>query len=535
MDVRTNKRWGSPILAVRTALFLFSVFLFSVVPASAPKIYSSPDETANAVFAETFARTSRFRLPIDSDVTDPFLLHPRSTKIVDRSIVPESFLGLPLYYGLLAKVTSQAAIPFFAPALAAAAVVCFHILLCRFLTQRQALFGAVLLMVNPAFWYYANRGLFHNVPFVSLLIIGITLFVLSRRRWWLAALGGVALGIGISFRPSELPWILLAGAGVLFTQWRTLWPRGTIALLLGVVVGTLPFFLANNATYHSPFSFGYQDIVTSEPAAADATSSELTQLLLPFGFDAGKSLDDAWRYLGLFPFWLTPAAVVGIGGTLVALVRRRKVSNVLRVLLVTFALSFAYLVFYYGSWNFSEHHGPQEVILGSSYLRYWLPLFVLVTPFVVVGFDWLMRLFRAPWRQWVTVAALALLAFFTFDTVFREPLYGITALREHLSDAAQIREQAIALLPSSAVIVAGRSDKVFFPVFDVIVDVNLNDGRSKRSFDSLVRTRPVYVLRDALAIDRDRLLLGLRDHGYRVSPDFAFNDALQFYRIAAPE
>lgn len=533
MDTTTIKRRHSHPAAISLVFFVISFLLFSIIPLATPRIFSSPDETANYFFAERFVETTSFRLPIPSDLDDPWLLHPRSTKIVGQSIVPESFLGLPLYYGLVGKVLSATVIPFLTPILAAGAVVCFYFLLRRILSARQAAFGAVLLMIHPAFIFYANRGMFHNVAFVSLLLIAATLFVIAqKRRSWLCPIAGMVFGIGISFRASEAPWLIFVGLGLLVTQRKILWRRPSLYFLLGAVLGLLPLFFSNAATYQSPFSFGYRDAVSAGLVTETSASFQPAALLFPFGIRVGESLAEAWRYLGLFSFWLTPALVAGLILTLLDLRRRAKtLSPPFTALLVVFGISFVYLALYYGSWNFSEFQGNQKTILGSSYPRYWLPLTVVMIPFMVRGFDWFFQLFRSRWRRSVIAIALVIISFFTFDTVFRDPLYGLLPLRGHLLEANWQREFARARLPSASVLVAGSSDKVFFPEFSVIVDLDLRDGRSLRAFDDIVRKRPVFVLRNAVDANPDKLLGAIADRGYQVEPGLSLDNEMQFFQV----
>ena len=72
----------------------------SILAWKMPLVYNSPDENANATFAES-VRTQNALLvvePLGAELRG--LLHPRSVVAVGTALVPGSFLGLPLFTAL---------------------------------------------------------------------------------------------------------------------------------------------------------------------------------------------------------------------------------------------------------------------------------------------------------------------------------------------------------------------------------------------------------------------------------------------------
>ncbi|NIS38022.1 hypothetical protein GWN26_03965, partial [Candidatus Saccharibacteria bacterium] len=78
--------------------------LFSCLNYTAPQRFNSPDETANFFFITKFSQEWRLWAYEPANYYLENRVHPRSIQIVDDFLVPGGFLGLPLLYGLIAKV-----------------------------------------------------------------------------------------------------------------------------------------------------------------------------------------------------------------------------------------------------------------------------------------------------------------------------------------------------------------------------------------------------------------------------------------------
>ena len=92
---------------------------------------------------------------------------------------PVSFLGMMLSYGTIAKIFSWKVIPYLTPLIGALGIVFYYLLIAKIFDKRNAFLSALVLFSLPVRFYYSARSMFHNVPFVSFLIIGLYFSMLA--------------------------------------------------------------------------------------------------------------------------------------------------------------------------------------------------------------------------------------------------------------------------------------------------------------------------------------------------------------------
>ena len=166
MDVRDLTQRETRILWITLAILFF--FLYSYLPFFSPRgIYNSPDETANVYFATTFREQRSLRVDEPLESISDGRIRPRSITVRDGALVPESFHGLPVMYGIVSMV-SDATLPFLTALFAVLAVMAWRHTIARLFGHCAGEFAGLLLFITPAWWYWTNRGLYHNVFFVTL-------------------------------------------------------------------------------------------------------------------------------------------------------------------------------------------------------------------------------------------------------------------------------------------------------------------------------------------------------------------------------
>ncbi|EKD47454.1 MAG: hypothetical protein ACD_66C00054G0001, partial [uncultured bacterium] len=180
-------------------------------------------------------------------------------------IVPVSFLGLSVLSGLFAFIFGSWSISLVTPLLAVLAIFAWKQILYR-LTENERLsdFGALLLMIHPAFWYYTGRTMMHNVGFVALLLLALYFIVCQpiKANWQKTVildefLAGLMLGLAISFRASEAVWVGVLVVGFLFWQRKELVLKNVFVFLISAVLILLPFLALNKVLYGSMLETGY--------------------------------------------------------------------------------------------------------------------------------------------------------------------------------------------------------------------------------------------------------------------------------------
>jgi len=470
------------------AAFAILAFLGCLVLLRVGGMYVSPDETANAFFAKTFVRTGALSVfePLNADLGDA--LHPRSVISIASRLVPSGFIGLPVIFGTVASFTGYWSLPFLTPLLAALALFAWYATIKKIFDREVALLSAILLAIHPAWWYYSARSFMPNVPFVALLILAAYLLVVrpSRAQRFAIvdpALAGSLAALALFIRPSEIVWLTAASVIAVFplligrrgqgwsivTTWRPI-----AAFLAGLAIAIIPLFAFNASTYGSPLTTGYTAVASAEAGesvAPIATASQPSQtfkplqaLLFPFGLSKHDVKVNMLSYgFGLF-WWMTVLAVIGFP---LAFPRKSlaKEHHAARKSYLAFAVvASAYLALMYGSWTFFDNPDPTQVTIGNSHVRYWLPAFVLATPFVALGIRWISRRAFTDFARRAAVAVLVTLCLgLSVRVAFLSPQDGIVTAANGLAESRTTRDTVLDLTERDSVIVVDRADKLFFP------------------------------------------------------------------------
>ncbi len=488
--------------AVAVVFFVSSLILVFGVP----RMFVSPDALANFVFSSEVAEFSRLHLfqPMNLALDDT--LFPRSMISIEGQLVPISFVGLPVLYGLLGKLLGTSSIALFTPFIAVLALFAWRRVVQDLFSKRVALISTILLAVHPAWWYYSARGMMHNVLFVALTIFSVWFLVArpwAKYQWLNPACSGLLLGLAIFVRTSEIIWLFLGGLFVLGFLWSEIKWREVVIFGVSVMIALLPMFVINQSLYGNPISFGYtaqeagQTTQVTERVADDgmvevvSVEGEQDESLLPFGFSVRSVLKHVYQYgLGLF-WWMSLLTLIGLVLVVVNL-RSKKVENARVKLLfhVLFIAIGAWLAIVYGSWTFTDNPDPTSVTIANSYVRYWLPVFVMTTVYAALAIDWLHERIRSQVSQKVIVIALLIvIAGLGIRGTFFAPDDGLLSIRENLIRSNEIKEQVLELTEEDAVIVVDHGDKIFFP--ERVVRYPLRD---ETTYDLM----PRIVLRNAL-------------------------------------
>ncbi|MDP2629870.1 MAG: glycosyltransferase family 39 protein, partial [Candidatus Uhrbacteria bacterium] len=276
------------VLAIVPVFLTYSYLSFASVGGGTVRL-NSPDETANYFFARTFARDSQIGYEEPLLESSKGVVHARSMTTAGSRVVPVGFLGLTVLYGALAKVFGVGALLFFTPFLAVVTAFAFYFLLKRFFSRTVAALSGVLLLIHPAYWYYASRGMLPNVLFVDLLILGALCLAVAfeKKRHWLSFVGGILIGTALTVRLSEMLWVLGAGCILALITLRRRTCIGILACIIGLAIPLGVFFSLNKAIYGHPLLFGYQMTATFESVSS---LDKTLELLKHFSFSALPAL-----------------------------------------------------------------------------------------------------------------------------------------------------------------------------------------------------------------------------------------------------
>ncbi|MCH8346168.1 MAG: hypothetical protein IIC87_04450 [Chloroflexi bacterium] len=374
----------------------------------------------------------------------------------------------------------------------------------------------MLLAVQPAWWYTASRTLQPNVLFASLLIAAAYMYFAAplhtlaqgldskrlqkyfgEKRLIDSSFAGIFLGLALAVRLSEAYWIALVVAVLIMQRVGEVSLLRIFIVVLMTWVMLAPFLITNNIVYGGMFATGYGSALGGEVVGA-ATGGKGAQLLgslqpylFPLGFAPRLAAQQFVTY-GVSFFWWWSLLVVG-GLSMIALEIKKGVKFASSKNAVSFAIVAAFvavwLIPFYGSWVIHDNPDPAAVTIGASYIRYWLPIFILSTLPVVAGFELLYRRKGMMTKKRVT-AALLVVAAVSAVHVFRAPQEGLVALNENMHRFADEREVILAETEGDAVVIVEHADKFIFPHRRVVYP--LRSESTYKNLPILSRHAPIY-------------------------------------------
>jgi hypothetical protein len=499
---------------VLAGVAILFALVYSILALRTGLVFNSPDENANYFFSSLFASESRldYPLPVVSDI-----IHPRSMTVFGQSIVPQSFFGMPILYGILGKIFGLNAIIFFTPIIAVISVLFFYEIIKRIFGAENAFLSSILVFIHPSFWYYSTHSMYHNVLFVSFLIVGLYFFIRDFEIRVGAPLGGDSngdfkrcltrygvpdtcepnvseglklrnlilgsffVGLSLVVRSCEAPWVLLVLIILYFFNRKKMDFRKVAVCLFVFFVLSLPILFFNNYLYGGLFSSGYN---LSNSIAEDIINSSL--VLKSAFFSVFRNF---WNY-GVFIFWWL--SIPSFLGFFWFLKDYKNLKSLQRKYLAVFLVGLFYLAVYYGSWVFHDNPDPTKITIGTSYVRYWLPIYIFSMPFLAML---LLKIKKSIRRLTVQKMAFfcVLVALISYNFLFVFKLTDESIGRNVLGEYKEIREKVLNLTEDNAIIVSGYYDKLFFP--SRLVIENFDEERDKRLKEIkklLVKNYPIY-------------------------------------------
>lgn len=507
-----------------TALFAVFFLAYSYLPLTAPHLFNSPDEMSNHYFSTLFSGSSELWRFESINIKAESRIHPRSVKVVDEFLVPGGFIGMPVLFGSIAKVLGDWVIVYLTPLFALFAVIAWGALVSAVFSDgkkgrivytpegiRIGLVALLLLLSNPVWWYATARTMMPNVLFVALLVIGVTVFLVrpvdtffrwkaggaySRLRILDFVIAGVLLSFAIAVRPSELPWVLLS-AVIFGIVYRKAFPvLGSVITAVSAAVTAAPLLLLHHSTYGSVFSSGYGETLGNIPAEIARGGlgmrllGPLQPYLFPLGFAPRTALHNFITYGVGFFWWWSLAVIVSAVILLAYRDTKKKVRQSVRTFGWIVLVTSVWLILFYGSWVVQDNPDPNAVTIGSSYFRYWLPLFMFSTVVVARAVVLVADRLKGRVRALFVPAVITVFSVMSAYAVFTSPQEGLRTVRENLVRYEEEVNAVLAGTEENAVIVVDRADKLFFPARQVMYP--LRDDATYATLGRLKESAPLY-------------------------------------------
>lgn len=498
---------------------LFFVLAYSFLLWHNPQpVFSWPDEMANYFFVGHFKDALNFRAaePLNALVGD--LIHPRSINVFQHDLVPTGFLGLPLIFGLIAKIFGLKATLFLTPMLAVIGAWFFYKLISEIFGEKVGRLSGILLLFQPAYYYYANFVMLPNVAFCSLLIISLYFFVKSSSSKHVAAplLAGLFFASALIIRPNEFFWLGILLIFFLISLLRQKKYKTAIFSAIPIILVVAGYLLLNRQTYGSFFNTGYQDL-TGAPAM-----SGILKYIFPFGFQIGQIAKIAVKYLFLFHWWQWTLALLGF---IVAFIY--KPTKKIVVYAILGAIISTYLLIYYGSWSFADQFTVNIANLGLSYHRYWLPILIFVIPFISLSLLTILEL-DLKFKKLVFAILLALVIGFDLQAVYLSGNDNLIRIRHSIQDNIKVQQFVLEKTPQNSVIISERGDKIIFPLRKVVGQFDL---AKLAPLKNLPKDVPLYFLAIDSQFDLESSKKILTDQGLALGDPQPLVNGFTLYEI----
>lgn len=471
-----------------------------------PLTFGSPDEAANHYFMTVLVQTGHNR--VNTGLPDDVLayLHPRSMTVQAAFLAPGSFLGLIQASAMVIKTFGAGTERMITPLLSLGGLLAAFFIFRRFWGRWWALLGAGLIAIHPAFFEFATLPYLHNGAFVAALMIAAwaLLRLLERPSWHLSGGFGLAFGAALFFRPVEGLWTVPAVLILLVARklWRELLLAGVIVLLV-----QLPWLLADRQVFGSLFASAYTPSgIFNDATGGESIIAPVHRLFTPAGgVWSWHWLSSAWWYFFLLvPAW-SAMSLVAISRYF----RRKYVTWSKSLKLTVISLVGVFPLVYYGTWNLYPATPAADVGALASYVRYWLPLYIIMAPGVIV----ILQLLR---RRWLIVCLALILGGSQIGVLWVHPVSGLRARLAADAKNRVIRTAVVQATEPNAILIAGHDDKYFQDqrLSAFRLPQNDSDWKILKKLQSL---RPVYLYAAVGAVNISAAQNTMATYGLQIS------------------
>lgn len=479
----SNEKVYSFILIIFAILF-FALYSFNVWSLWLPNlssfghiIFNWPDANANYFFAKVYAESGTFMYPEYLNYISENLLHTRSINVYNANLVPMTFLPSLYVFGLFFKFLGDANVLWATPFLASLSAIIFYNLAKDIFKDKQLSFIMALLFMALAPWlYFANMVMLPTVLFIFLLLLSWKLFSLYFQKidfvYW--SLASVFLSLAILVRPTEFIWVLASTLLLFYFNKNRI---SFFLLIFAAIVFANFLYMAlylNNITYGNYLSVGYQNLQTGD-LPTELLDSKLNFLsfiklmIMPFGFNFKLILSNFYNYFVeiIWPYLIF--ASVGFYYLVIKIKNKNNNHDIWKKYFVATNIIFIFVLLYYASWDLADPVVKNLNKISISYIRYFMPLYILTIPLTAYGIKRLFFKEKNLLSSTIVYFMVFLIATVSIRIAFFSPNDGLLKNRQNIIEYYYQYEDVSKIVKKNAVIISDRSDKVFFPVYKVVV------------------------------------------------------------------
>ncbi len=463
------------ILGVFTlSLFFYFYNYFNINNNYNPPVFNSPDETSNYFFTKNFAQNDSIIKSLNYNKNEigelAELIHPRSVAINNFNLVPISFMGIILIYGTIAKIFGIWIIQYLTPIFSIIGVIFLYLLIKKVFNKKIATISSLLVLINPAYWYFSSKLLMHNILFLSLLIIAYYFFMLSikDKKIIYFALWGFFLALSLITRTSEFLWIFMSL--ILIAIFYKLKINYKI-LIAGIIflLTTLPVFCFNKTYNGSYTKFSYAENLDKSVVSSSISNpqnanifTKIYNITFPFGINIKNIVYMTYNFFLKLNWIFCLLLFLSI---LILFIKRKNITKKELAFIILWFLVGLYLFIYYGSWHISDNAISNSVTIGSSYMRYLLPFFIISSILIAIAIN---KLNRNKLTIIIVAILISIFANISYTIVYDDKIDGQKNLSKNINDFYVLKKLIIEQTPKNSIILTNRSDKFIFPERNVV-------------------------------------------------------------------
>ena len=470
IEEKTRQKYyfGSLIAWGLFFVLVYCNFLLATVQDSGNRIFNSPDENANYLFTKLYSEKSEFFIPEPENAKYTNIIFPRSVHVAeDGMLLSGSFIGIIIIYGLLAKFFGIWIIIFLTPIISFFGAIFFFKLIKEIFSKKIAFISTLLLFIFRAWWYYNSRSMFHNILFVNFIIFFLYCFIkfLRNRRvsYIVGSLAFFALALFTRF--SEIVWIApgffaLLIASKKYISWKIF--ISMMCLFFAIILGIV---YANIKIFGNAITAGYSYELESASAI-----SNVFNMIFPFGFHPKRAFINFYNYYPYLLWWFFIPSILGF---IFMLKKFRRLAQEQKYYIFGFCCVSVFLILYYGSWTITDNLDPSKITIGTSYVRYWLCIYIFSLPFAAYFFQKLLSVIKNRKLKMATIFILMVaLAYLSFDLVWLNSEESLLAVQKSINGYYMKRDLVSSIISDDSMIVTEKSDKIFFPKYKIISEPN---------------------------------------------------------------
>lgn len=443
---------------------IYAIPTFWTTPANGGRIFNSPDESANFFFTKLFTENNSLEYPEPLNQKFENTIHPRAMRVSKNGgLILESFQGIVFIYGMIAKFFGTWSIVYITSLFSLFGTLYFYKLLKEFFSQKISLFSSLLLLFFPGWWYYNSRSMFHNILFVNLIIFSLYNLIKSQgeKKYFHIVASSIFLGLALFTRTSEAIWVIPVFILILlFKAPKKSW-RHIFVFFFVLTLFFISIFYLNKTLYANIFTGGY--VIEGE----FRTLRSAFKVIFPFGLSIKKSFIHFFQYYPTLFWWY---CVPFFFGALATIAQWKEISKSQKQYFIIFFAVFIFLTLYYGSWDIRDSISPEKITLGTSYVRYWLPIYIFSLPYVASCFEKIFaRMQSLRLRVAWSFVFWGIIVFFSYSLVWIKGDESLSHIQKSIQGYYIKREAVSHLIPEDSFIITEKSDKVFFPEFKILI------------------------------------------------------------------